>query len=1486
MMRQSGILAVLLFVCGSCHVSSADPRDARSNPPPTQSGVPAPLTTADLPEGFAEEVIATRITGATAMAIAPDGRVFLCEQTGALRVVKEDHRLAAPFVTLKVDSSWERGLFGVALDPGFPKQPYVYLCYVAPDPYPHHRISRFTANGDVAVPGSEIVIFTGDNQIKIGGNKPDGHQGGAIHFGKDGKLYIGIGDQTTGAPAQKIDALQGKLLRLNPDGSIPEDNPFFKSATGKYRSVWAFGLRNPFAFAVQPGTGRMLINDVGEARWEEINEAVAGANYGWPHAEGPGADKRFQGPLFAYDHGQGRSITGGAFYNPPVDQFPKTYVGKYFFADFMDNWIRVLDPDQPTDVQPFAAGLAAPVDVQVAPDGSLYVLNRNAWVIDDKFKPFTGSLLRISFVANSGKPAPLITANPTEVTAGVGQSASFHVKAKGQAPLQFQWQRNGRLVPGADGPTLSVKATPADDGAEFRCVVSNAYGAVKSRPAALWMTPLPKLLDTLRVGQDQRELPPLLSQTGIFQSLTDLTPAAGVLPYDVNSPLWSDGAAKRRWLILPTDARIGFSERGPWKFPPGTVFVKHFELHANDRPPRRLETRLLVVGRRGFGYGVSYRWRADASDAELLTEGLTEEIDLGSRTQTWSYPSRNDCLVCHTANAGFVLGVNTRQLNSANGCLQTWNHQGVFQPAIRDEDIPRFDRLASIADSTASLENRVRSYLDSNCAQCHRPGGSRSDFDGRYETPLDLQKLVNGPLTSSDLNIAGAKLVVPGEPDKSMLYLRMKRRQDAFNMPPLASHLVDPAAVAVLAAWIQDLPPKAPAPKPADAPAVATGQFDKVLGLLQRSVEKKQVAGAVALVLQKGKPVFSAAVGSANIAANRSMAADTIFRIASMTKPVTSVAVLMLAEDGRLNLTDPVSKYLPEFKAMRVLDPKGNGTVAANREITIHDLLTHTSGLTYGFLAGDRLGPLYREAKVSDGLAPADGTLAENVRRLAGVPLNHQPGAIWEYGLSTDVLGRLVEVVSGKSLDQFFRERIFQPLAMTDTFFTVPPAKRDRLAALYRPGPGQSIEEIRDDPVRLGPLTFSPSLVIREKNYYSGGAGLASTAGHYARFLQMLLNKGEFDGKRLLKRETVERMTRNQLGDLKVPFNDHGTGFGYGFGIVTATEGTKEVASVGTYSWGGIFNTYFWVDPKKEIVGVLMTQIYPYQQLTIRDDFKRLTYEALAGPPSADRIRVSDVTLHGDMDCFKVETQTAIYVYGKKGAGFASIVDKDRRDWISYRPGDKSKGEFHGLPKCGQPTKFFHCGYGYGMYKTANVFTSRVTVQAADHVRIESETADKKSACAWDFYPTHATMTLLRIDLPTYWFLYEGTPGGKLDADKDFIIRPDGTKTTLDRPWSEVVPWVCIGSARTPVGLICVNHQEPEPGETDSYVSWPFQKEADGSFQDMTVFGFGRKGYKELIQHVPDLKRMPARFSIGFVGTADFKAARSACEAIRRAPIE
>ena len=343
-----------------------------------------------LPAGFTRTRVAEGITGATAMAVAPDGRVFVCEQTGALRIIKGDVLLPGPFATLKVDSQWERGLIGVAIDPRFAENRRVYACYVAAEPFPHHRISRFVDGGDVAV-GGEEVLFEGDDQSKQGGDMPSGHQGGAIHFGLDDKLYVAIGDQTAGRPSQAMDSLLGKILRLEPDGSIPEDNPFARSARGKYRAIWALGLRNPFTFAIQPGTGKMLINDVGGVA-EEVDEGVAGANYGWPVVEhGPTADPRFRGPIYSYP----TSSIGGSDFCPESGPFPDAYRGRYFFMDFMKGWIKALDPGRPAEPATFGGGLSRPVDLKFAPDGGLYVLSRDAWVIDADFRPGTGTLDKI-----------------------------------------------------------------------------------------------------------------------------------------------------------------------------------------------------------------------------------------------------------------------------------------------------------------------------------------------------------------------------------------------------------------------------------------------------------------------------------------------------------------------------------------------------------------------------------------------------------------------------------------------------------------------------------------------------------------------------------------------------------------------------------------------------------------------------------------------------------------------------------------------------------------------------------------------------------------------------------------------------------------------------------------------------------------------------------------------------------------------------------
>jgi glucose/arabinose dehydrogenase len=329
---------------------------------------------ATLPSGFTETSVATGLAAPTAMAFAPDGRLFVCQQAGQLRVIKNGTLLAAPFLTVTVNSSGERGLLGVAFDPYFTTNGFVYIYYTATTPAIHNRVSRFTANGDVAVPGSEVAILDLNNL-----SSATNHNGGAIHFGPDGQLYIGVGENANSANAQTLSNLLGKILRINSDGSIPTDNPFFNTATGVNRAIWALGLRNPFTFGFQPGSGRMLINDVGQNTWEEIDDGITGSNYGWPTCEGSCSppNPNFRDPLFQYGHGTsattGCAIVGAAFYNPSINQFGGDYLGKYFFADLCSGWIRRFDPATNTATD-FASGIASPVDVEVAADGSLYYL--------------------------------------------------------------------------------------------------------------------------------------------------------------------------------------------------------------------------------------------------------------------------------------------------------------------------------------------------------------------------------------------------------------------------------------------------------------------------------------------------------------------------------------------------------------------------------------------------------------------------------------------------------------------------------------------------------------------------------------------------------------------------------------------------------------------------------------------------------------------------------------------------------------------------------------------------------------------------------------------------------------------------------------------------------------------------------------------------------------------------------------------------------
>jgi len=348
-----------------------------------------------VPDGFNWTEVARGLTAVTAMEVTPDGRVLVCEQAGALRVIEKDKLVERPVLQVKVDPSWERGLIGVTVDREFARNGFVYVTYVSPTPWPHHVISRFVVSGNEVVAGSEKVLLEGDNQQKMRGTIKNGHQGGAIHFGRDGKLFISIGEQTSNDPAQDMDTFLGKILRINSDGSIPVDNPFYATAEGKYRAIWALGCRNVFGFAIEPKTGRLFLNDVGGAR-EEINvSAKGGENFGWPTVEhGVNSKGKFVDAIYSYPFA---SIVGGDFCtSEKCSAWPKEFWGKYFFMDYVHGWIKVLDPERPGDVKEFASGVPFGTDLRFSADGSLYVLVRDMWVNEKSFyKEGTGFVVKI-----------------------------------------------------------------------------------------------------------------------------------------------------------------------------------------------------------------------------------------------------------------------------------------------------------------------------------------------------------------------------------------------------------------------------------------------------------------------------------------------------------------------------------------------------------------------------------------------------------------------------------------------------------------------------------------------------------------------------------------------------------------------------------------------------------------------------------------------------------------------------------------------------------------------------------------------------------------------------------------------------------------------------------------------------------------------------------------------------------------------------------
>ena len=388
---------------------------------------------------------------------------------------------------------------------------------------------------------------------------------------------------------------------------------------------------------------------------------------------------------------------------------------------------------------------------------------------------------------------------------------------------------------------------------------------------------------------------------------------------------------------------------------------------------------------------------------------------------------------------------------------------------------------------------------------------------------------------------------------------------------------------------------------------MSSERLERLDSVMQGYVDRNEVAGVVTLVARRGKVVHFSVRGQRDVENGAPMNHDAIFRIASMTKPVASVALMMLYEEGHFQLRDPISTWLPEFADMQVAIPAPPQEriltryklIPAARPITVQHVLTHTAGLanTYRGLTQTDFQDMAAQRE-------ADDTVGDMLKQLAELPLNFHPGDAWEYGRGTDVVGRLVEVMSGQTLDEFLRQRIFEPLDMPDTHFYLPTAKLDRFAALYGPNDDGTI-------ILTEAPTADSSYVKGPHVYFSGAGGLVSTARDYWRFQQMMLNGGELDGVRLLSRKTVELMTTNHTGDFGIWLTGPGYGFGLGYAVVTDLGPSGTPRSEGSYYWLGAFGTIFWIDPVEELIGIMLTQIRPYTHLRIRQDIATMTYQAV-----------------------------------------------------------------------------------------------------------------------------------------------------------------------------------------------------------------------------------------------------------------------------------